>query len=108
TSSREGIHERYRDLPGGLSGPPLRERANDVVRVAYRATNGTIPIIGVGGVSSGGDAIERLRSGATLVQIYTSLIYGGPALPGRILRDMSDAADRDGWESISEIIGLDA
>lgn len=107
TLSREGIPATFAGYPGGLSGPPLRKRANDVVKVLYRRIGGQIPIVGVGGISNGTDAIERIRSGATLVQVYTAFIYGGPSLPGSILREMSDDADRHGWRSVVNIIGSD-
>lgn len=108
TVSRHGIPDKYMDYPGGLSGPPLRKRANDVVKLLYRRIGGQIPIIGVGGISTGGDALERIRAGATLVQVYTAFIYAGPSLPGRILREMSADADRHGWRSVVDIIGSDA
>jgi dihydroorotate dehydrogenase len=76
--------------------------------VLYRAIGDRVPIVGVGGIATGADAVERIRAGATLVQLYTSFAYGGPALPGRILREMSDIADREGWSSVREIVGVDA
>lgn len=107
TISRDGIAEQYRDYPGGLSGEPLKERANAVVKTLYRRVGGQVPIIGVGGISSGADALERIRSGATLVQLYTAFIYGGPGLPGRILNEMSADADRVGWRSLLDLVGAD-
>ncbi|CAN5723053.1 quinone-dependent dihydroorotate dehydrogenase [soil metagenome] len=108
TVSRHGIPETYSDYPGGLSGPPLRERANEVVKLLYRRVGGQIPIIGVGGISNGADAVARIRAGATLVQVYTAFIYAGPSLPGKILREMSADADRHGWRSVVDIVGSDA
>lgn len=108
TTERAGLPQRYQDHPGGLSGAPLRERAQQVLRVLYRRVGGQIPLVGVGGVSSGADAIAHIRAGATLVQLYTGFIYGGPALPGRILRELSADADRNGWTSITELVGVDA
>jgi dihydroorotate dehydrogenase len=107
TTSRAGLPARYRDLPGGLSGAPLKERATQVTRVLYRVVGDRIPIVGVGGIATGADAVERIRAGATLVQLYTSFAYAGPALPGRILREMSDIADREGWSSVRDIVGID-
>lgn len=107
TISRDSVAEQYRDYPGGLSGQPLRDRANAVVQTLYRRVGGQVPIIGVGGVSSGADALERIRSGATLVQLYTAFIYGGPGLPGRVLKEMSADADRVGWRSILDLVGVD-
>lgn len=105
TTGRGGLPEQYRDYPGGLSGAPLREQADHVARVLYRRIGDQIPIIGVGGIATGADAVERIRSGATLVQLYTSFIYGGPGLPGRILREMSEIADREGWSSVVDLVG---
>lgn len=69
---------------GGLSGLPLKERATEVIRYISRKTDKTLPIIGVGGIHSGEDALEKLRAGASLVQIYTGFIYEGPCLARRI------------------------
>jgi dihydroorotate dehydrogenase len=107
TINRDSIDAKFADYPGGLSGAPLKERANHVVRVLYRRIGNQIPIIGVGGIATGADAIERIRSGATLVQLYTSFVYAGPALPGRILREISADADEHGWRSVTDIVGAD-
>jgi len=90
TTSREGVQ----DLPhgreqGGLSGAPLRARATDVVAKLHRSLKGRLPIIGVGGISSAADAREKMRAGATLVQLYTGLIYRGPELIGDIVRGLA-------------------
>ncbi|MDQ3549415.1 MAG: quinone-dependent dihydroorotate dehydrogenase, partial [Chloroflexota bacterium] len=107
-TSRGGLPTHYAGLPGGLSGPPLRERADHVVRVLYRRVGEQIPIIGVGGIASGADALARIRSGATLVQLYTGFTWAGPALPGQILRHLTADADRTGWHSILDLVGADA
>jgi dihydroorotate dehydrogenase len=108
TTERANLPARYQDHPGGLSGAPLRERAQHVIRVLYRRAGGQIPLIGVGGIGSGADALARIRAGATLVQLYTAFIYAGPALPGRILRELSADADRNGWSSVTDLVGVDA
>ena len=72
----------HADEAGGLSGRPLRERATDVVYRLAQHLKGTLPIIGVGGILSGADAVEKIQAGATLVQIYTGFIYSGPDLVG--------------------------
>lgn len=69
---------------GGLSGKPLRQRATEVIRYLHRHTGGALPIIGVGGIASPADALEKLEAGAALVQLYTGFIYEGPALVKRI------------------------
>jgi len=108
TTRRDGLPARYADLPGGLSGAPLRERANQVVTLLYRALGGRLPIVGVGGIASGADALERIRAGATFVQLYTAFTYAGPGLPARILADLTFDADENGWNHISELVGIDA
>lgn len=74
---------------GGLSGRPLRQRALEVVRLIVRETEGRVPVIGVGGIASPTDAQQMLDAGASLLQLYTGLIYAGPGLPGRIVRSLS-------------------
>jgi dihydroorotate dehydrogenase len=86
----------------------LRERADHVVRVLYRRVGDQVPIIGVGGISNGADALARIRAGATLVQLYTAFTWAGPSLAGQILRDLSADADRTGWHSILDLVGVDA
>ncbi|MGQ9501942.1 MAG: quinone-dependent dihydroorotate dehydrogenase [Anaerolineae bacterium] len=80
TLERGGIPERYRHLAGGLSGAPLRARATELVRYIARRTEGRLPIIGVGGICSAADALEKFDAGACLVQVYTGLVYAGPGL----------------------------
>jgi dihydroorotate dehydrogenase len=81
TVSRAGVAGLpHADEAGGLSGAPLRARATDVVRALAAALKGAIPIIGVGGIMSGVDAVEKIDAGAALVQLYTGLVYRGPAL----------------------------
>jgi dihydroorotate dehydrogenase len=76
----------HADEAGGLSGRPLRERSTDVIGRLARHLQGELPIIGVGGILSGSDAVEKLRAGAALVQIYTGFIYRGPQLIGECVR----------------------
>ncbi len=81
TVARDGVEKlRHGGEAGGLSGAPLRRRANEVARQVARALDGALPIIGVGGILSGDDARERVAAGASLVQVYTGLIYRGPGL----------------------------
>jgi dihydroorotate dehydrogenase len=93
---------------GGLSGPPLLEPSTRMLAKAFRLAGGRIPLIGVGGVASAGDALRKIRAGATLVQLYTALAWDGPALPARILADLSGMLARDGVRNLSEIVGIDA
>jgi dihydroorotate dehydrogenase len=86
TIERAGIPDRYRDLKGGLSGAPLRDRSTAVIRYIAQQTSGRLPIVGVGGIASVPDALEKLEAGATLLQVYTGLIYAGPSLVKQINR----------------------
>jgi len=76
---------------GGLSGQPLRKRSTEIIRYLTKQTGGSIPIIAVGGISSAADAVEKLRAGASLVQVYTGLIYEGPGLVKRICKGVVEA-----------------
>lgn len=89
TLSRAGLTEKARAEAGGLSGRPLRDRALALVAHVQRQTGGALPIIGVGGVASADDACRLLDAGAAVVQLYSALVYGGPGLPGRLLRDLA-------------------
>ncbi|KAM8945967.1 dihydroorotate dehydrogenase (quinone), mitochondrial [Pelodytes ibericus] len=92
---------------GGLSGAPLRDMATETVREMYSLTAGKIPIIGVGGVSSGLDALEKIRAGASLVQLYTALTYQGPPIVGRVRRELKILLLEQGFSSVSEAVGAD-
>jgi dihydroorotate dehydrogenase len=80
TISRDGLHSKNKTETGGLSGKPLTNRSTEVIRFLSEKSNKSFPIIGVGGIHSADDAIEKLNAGATLVQLYTGFIYEGPAL----------------------------
>ncbi len=90
---------------GGLSGRFLRNLANEIIKKTYKYTNGKIPIIGVGGVFSGQDALEKIFFGASLVQIYTGYIYEGPFLPKKILMDILEFLEKENT-SLTEITGI--
>jgi len=109
TTSREAVrgHPRAGEA-GGLSGAPLEARATEVVRRAFRRAAGRLLIVGVGGVFGAAGAYRKIRAGATLVQLYTGFIYGGPALPARILGELAELLRRDGFRSVGEAVGADA
>ena len=92
---------------GGLSGAPLRARATKCVRHIWRHTGGQLPIIGVGGIFTAADAYEKIRAGASLVEVWTGLIYEGPAIVGRINRGLLRLLARDGFGSIAEAVGTE-
>ena len=90
TVSREGVvHLRASREQGGLSGAPLRALATAVVRRLRRRLPASVAVIGVGGIASAADAREKLDAGASLVQLYTALVYRGPALVGEIVRSLA-------------------
>jgi dihydroorotate dehydrogenase len=91
---------------GGISGVPLRQRSTEVIRFIYQETQGTLPIIGVGGVFTPEDAWEKITAGASLVQVYTGWIYEGPGMVRRILEGLLQRLDDRGLTSLSQAIGL--
>lgn len=93
---------------GGLSGPPLFARANHALATMYRATAGALPLIGVGGVASAADAYQKIRLGASLVQLYTALIYQGPVVVASIKTGLAALLRRDGFSHVRDAVGLDA
>ena len=93
---------------GGLSGRPLMEPSTAVLRKMYRLTKGRIPLIGCGGVSSGQDAYEKIRAGASLVQIYTALAVQGPGVVPRIKRELAACLAADSIFRVEDAVGLDA
>lgn len=108
TTSRAGVESDPASAhPGGLSGPPLRARAVEVLRRLYAATGGAVPLVSVGGVESAADVVQRIRAGATLVQAYTGFVYGGPLWPSRINRALVDQLRSAGVASIQELVGAD-
>ena len=104
TLSRDGLIRAVSET-GGLSGVPLRARSTQVIRTLYRVVGKHVPIIGVGGISNGQDAYEKLRAGASLVQVYTAFIYQGPAIARSIKTQLLELLRRDGFESVSEAVG---
>jgi dihydroorotate dehydrogenase len=93
--------------PGGLSGQPLKLRARELIHDIYMHTGGKIPIVGVGGIASADDAWMHIRAGASMVELYTGLIYEGPALAATIKAGLADLLQRGGFRSISEVVGID-
>ncbi|KAF6077259.1 dihydroorotate dehydrogenase (quinone) [Phyllostomus discolor] len=96
-----------RSETGGLSGKPLRDLSTQTIREMYALTQGRVPIIGVGGVSSGQDALEKIRAGACLVQLYTALTYWGPPVVGRVKRELETLLKEQGFTRVTDAIGAD-
>lgn len=111
-SDRQGLNTSADRLDaigeGGMSGPPLADRSTGLIRYLYRTTDGEVPIIGVGGVRDADSAYAKIRAGASLVQLYTALIYEGPALVRRIKKGLIERLRDDEFVSIDRAVGVDA
>ncbi|MBL4718892.1 MAG: quinone-dependent dihydroorotate dehydrogenase [Erythrobacter sp.] len=105
TISRPQLASPHAGEAGGLSGAPLRDLAQQRLRDFRTATGGSIPLVGVGGIASAEDAWARIRAGASLVQLYSAMVFGGPGLPRRILRGLEELMRLDGFASIAEAVG---
>ncbi|MCK5658694.1 MAG: quinone-dependent dihydroorotate dehydrogenase [Alphaproteobacteria bacterium] len=101
------LKNELKEESGGLSGRLIRELSTEVIRDFYRLTKGSIPIIGVGGISSAEDAYEKIRAGASLVQIYTVLPYKGPWIVSGILDGLAGLLKKDGYKHVSEAVGTE-
>ncbi|MEA3034443.1 MAG: dihydroorotate dehydrogenase [Sphingomonadales bacterium] len=105
TVSRPPLRSRFAGETGGLSGAPLKALALERLRDFRRATGGQIPLIAAGGIESGADAYERIQAGASLVQLYTALIYEGPGLARRIARELKALLERGGFARLDDAVG---
>ncbi len=90
---------------GGISGKPLQQRSTEVIRLIWQATQGQLPIIGVGGIFTAEDAWEKITAGASLIQVYTGWVYEGPGMIQRILKGVLHQLEERGFNSISEAVG---
>ncbi|XP_040593069.1 dihydroorotate dehydrogenase (quinone), mitochondrial isoform X2 [Mesocricetus auratus] len=102
-----GLQGALRSETGGLSGKPLRDLSTQTIREMYTLTEGRIPIIGVGGVSSGQDALEKIQAGASLVQLYTALTFLGPPVVVRVKRELQALLKERGFNTVTDAIGAD-
>jgi dihydroorotate dehydrogenase len=103
-----GLQSARADEAGGLSGAPLRPLATAMLARAFLAARGRLVLVGVGGVASGADALEKIRAGATLVQIYTGLAYAGPALIPRVKHELAAGLRAAGFAQLRDAVGTDA
>jgi dihydroorotate dehydrogenase len=104
---RDGLKSHHRDEMGGMSGQPLFEFSTAQLAAFYRHTQGRIPLIGVGGIDSADTAYAKIRSGASLIQLYTGLIYQGPGLIPAITEGLAQRLRRDGFANIKDAVGAD-
>ena len=105
TLNRPALRSPHAGEAGGLSGEPLRSLALHRLRDFRRASGGAIPLVGVGGIASAEDAWQRIRAGASLVQLYSAMVYEGPGLPAAINLGLRELMRRDGFSSIAQAVG---
>ncbi len=101
-----GLRGRARAERGGLSGPPLFAASTRMLADVRATVGRAMPIVGVGGIASGSDAYEKIRAGASALQLYTALVYGGPALVRTIARDLATRLRADGFERVADAVGV--
>lgn len=107
TVSRDGLHSAHRDQAGGLSGAPLFDKSTRVLARLSHITDGKIPLIGVGGISSADDAYAKIRAGASALQLYTAMVYQGLSLAADIARGLDELLERDGFATVADAVGTD-
>jgi len=100
-----GLLSRHAGETGGLSGAPLKAKSQACIADMYRLVGKRLPIIGCGGIASGADAYARIRAGASLVQLYSALVYHGPGLVETIVRDLAACLRADGMSTVAEAVG---
>lgn len=107
TLNRDHLQHANRTQQGGLSGKPLTNQSTEVIRQIYRLTEGKLPIIGCGGVFTAQDVYDKIRAGASLVEIYTALVYEGPEILNQLHEGVAQLLNKDGFRHISQAIGAD-
>lgn len=106
TVSRDSLMSNdVKDEIGGLSGVPLRNMSNKLIADMYKRTGGKIPIVGVGGIFNGQDAFDKIKAGASLIQIYTAFIYHGPPVVGKIKRELDELLKTNGYHNVADAVG---
>ncbi|UWQ42796.1 quinone-dependent dihydroorotate dehydrogenase [Leisingera aquaemixtae] len=105
TLSRDGLHSAHKDEAGGLSGAPLFEKSTRVLAQLSDLLDGTVPLVGVGGISTAEQAYAKICAGASAVQFYTAMVYGGLSLAGDIARGLDELLARDGFDNVAQAVG---
>ncbi len=103
--NRENLSNINKLEKGGLSGKPLEKRSNELINKFYKVLKNKVKIIGVGGVDSGQSAYQKIISGASLIQLYTGMIYQGPSIASKISEELINILDKEGVKNISDIVG---
>ena len=104
-SNRDKLMNNFKKEEGGLSGKPLQQISTDMIKKFYKQLNGKVPIIGVGGVNSGKSAYEKITAGASLLQLYTGLVYKGPLLVKNIKKELIQILKSEGLNNIKDAVG---
>ncbi len=104
--NRENLTGKFKNEPGGLSGEPLAKISNDLIKKFFKEIKGEVTIIGVGGVNSGLTAYEKIKAGASLLQLYTGMVYEGPGIVKKIKSELIDILKKEKIKNVSEIVGV--
>ena len=104
-SNRQNLLSDKREERGGLSGKPLKDLSTKLIKRFYKDLKDRVPIIGVGGIDSGKSAFEKIAAGASALQLYTGMVYGGPMTVKKIKKDLINILNEQGFKSIKEAIG---
>ena len=105
-NNKENLGSDLKYEAGGLSGKPLNIVSNKIIQKFFIQLGHNIPIIGAGGVSDGQTALEKIKSGASLLQLYTSMVYNGPFVARKINKELSCLIKKEGYENISDAVGV--
>ncbi|XP_047515237.1 dihydroorotate dehydrogenase (quinone), mitochondrial isoform X1 [Pieris napi] len=106
TIDRSSLHSsKYAQETGGLSGKPLTDKSTEMIKTMYKLTQGKVPIVGVGGIFNGKDAFEKILAGASVLQIYTALIYHGPPIVTKIKAELAELLKQNGYNTVNEAVG---
>ncbi len=100
--------EKVYQEKGGLSGAPLKDQSTEMIRKIFKMTNGKVPIIGVGGILTADDAWEKIKAGASILQLYTGLVFEGPGIAKSIVKGLKKRIESEGFESLAEAVGIEA
>jgi dihydroorotate dehydrogenase len=103
--TNDSVSQKIYSETGGLSGKPLRSRSTEIIRHIYKQTGGKVPVIGVGGIFSADDAWEKIAAGASLVQIYTGLVFEGPTVTRKIVSGLVEKMKKNGFANLREAVG---
>jgi dihydroorotate dehydrogenase len=105
---RENLVNKQKNETGGLSGSPIKDTSNLIIKKFFKTIKGKVPIIGVGGIDSGASAYKKIRAGASLLQLYTGLVYKGPFVVTTIKQELAELLRRDGFSSLQKAVGVDS